>query len=602
MDRDAIRRQLARMKESDVFANAGRVTEMLEYCVERVLSDTGGDLKEYALGVDVFGRGTGFDPKNDAIVRVTAGKLRSKLAEYYQNGGAADGIYIELPKGTYVPSFTDRRRPRRYTRVAAVFAVIVFSALCLAFFSRWSSSGHHTVLVLPFANMTGNAADEFLADGLTEEVIDTLSRIEGLSVIARTSAFQFKGKQLDLREAGRRVGATLVMEGSIRRSESQLRLSAKLSRSNDGRQIWSESFDRESKDVLGLESQMARRIASKLDLLEWLPKQVNRAPVDEETFRLTMQGLHHLANGTRVGSELALKYFGEAVKRDARYAPAWTGMADAHLSASGLAQARVPDVNLALGKSAIERAIEVDPSYWQAYVSLASMKMEYEWDFKGAEQALKEALRLNPGSARAHGWYGILLSWVGRHEESIRHTQVASTLDPVSSPTVIRLANSYMFARRYDEALAIVRKNLVDFPDRWGNHLALGLILDCKGEHTAAIEAFRMVLDMSKDPYNVGPIGALAHAYAMAGKREQARRLLTQLRELSQSRYVSPMILARVYVGLGEDEHAFEELERGYRFKDPLMLWLGVDPRFDAMRSDARYEDLLRRIGIAKNQ
>ena len=600
MDADEIRQQIARMKANEVFASAGRVTDMLEYCVERVLSDTSHDLKEYALGVDVFGRGASFDPKTDAIVRVTAGKLRSKLAEYYQNGGSGDTIHIEFPKGTYVPAFTYRRQQNRYIRAGgAAAAVAVLAALCWAFVPRWNSSPHHALLVLPFANLTGNADDEFMADGLTEEVIDTLSRIEGLSVVARTSAFQFKGKSIDLREAGHRVRANLVVEGSIRRSGPRLRLSAKLSRTNDGFQIWSETFDQESKDPLDIQSRVARRIASKLDLLEWLPKQANRASVDEEVFRLTMQGFHHLGKATRTGSELALRCFEEAVKKDEKYAPAWVGLADVHASPSGLAQGRLPDTNLASAKSALDRAIQSDSSYWQAYVTLATLKIDYEWDFNEAENALKEALRLNPGAARAHGWYSVLLSWLGRTDESVRHAQISSNLDPISSPTSVRLANSYMFARRYDEALAIVRTNVADFPDRWGNYLTLGLILDFKGQHEAAIEALRKIFEISKDPDNVGPTGALAHAYGRAGKQDEARRLLAQIQGMSQSRYVSPMVLARVYVGLGETERVFEELDKGYRQKDPLMLWLGVDPRFDAVRADRRYGDLVRKIGIA---
>ena len=614
LTQDKIRDTVRRIVASNTFASSERLIRFLEFSCEQALAGKGSELKEQVLAIEVFGRDPSYDPKTNSLVRVTALKLRSKLIEYYAAEGAPEPVRIELPKGSYVPVFhiaptveTEKPpnpSPRRQIYVAAFIVGVLAIALAGFLWLRPRVDSPDSIAVLPFVNMTGDAKNDVFTDGVTEEVIDALTKVPNLNVVARTSAFQFKAKQIDIREVGRKLAVDAVLEGSVRRMDNRWRITAQLNRVSDGYHLWSETYDRELNDIFGIQEHVARAIVSKMHgsgATTSTPGLFTRQPSsDPMVYSLYLQGRQYVSMYTPKAYETAIGFFEQALARDPRYAPAYVGLADCYflLGPAQFGNRRREDT-VPLVRSLLAKAIDIDPGLGEAHVVLGRLLAEYEWNFPEAEREFRRAIELTPGAVRAHMRYGVFLSFSGRFKEGIDELRKAIRLDPLPSEPRVHLATALYLSRRYEDALKECRSTLELNPRAAGAYLTMGLAEGAKENYDAAVTALQNSLEISGGKVSIGLVGAVGYAQGRGGKVADARQTLQWMLDEYQKRpYTSPMYIARVYLGLGDTEKVFEFLEKGYEYHDPQMLWLKCDPRFDPIRGDSRYASLIKRMNL----
>lgn len=610
---DTIRDAVRRIIGSRTFASSERLIRFLEFSSEQVLAGKGSELKEQVVAIEVFGRDPSYDPKTNSLVRVTALKLRSKLTEYYAGEGADEVVRIELPKGSYVPVFrlaptVGAEKPARTSRrtlvtIAALTACLLAIGSAAFLWLRPQVGSPNSIAVLPFVNLTGDAKNDVFSDGLTEEVIDALTKIPDLRIVARTSAFQFKDKRVDIREVGRKLAVDAVLEGSVRRTDDRWRITAQLNRVSDGYHLWSETYERQRNDIFGIQDDVARAIASKLQGAAattatpgLFARQPSRDPI---VYSLYLQGRHHQSINTPKGYQTAIGFFEQAIARDPQYAPAYVGLADSHfLLGPAVSGIRGREETVPLVRTLLAKAVAIDPSLGDTHIVLGRFLAEYEWNFPEAEREFRKALELAPGAVRAHMRYGVFLNFLGRHEEAIEHLKRAIQLDPLPSEPRVHLATALYFSRRYDDAAKECRSTLEQNPRAWGAYLAMGLAEGGKENFGKAAIAFQNAQAIAGDQ-QIGLVAASGYVQGREGKLDEAQRTLQRvLDEYRKRPYTSPMFVARVYLGLGNVEKVFEFLEKAYEYRDPQLLWLKCDPRFDPIRQDSRYIALVRRINL----
>jgi eukaryotic-like serine/threonine-protein kinase len=455
--------------------------------------------------------------------------------------------------------------------------------------------------VLPFANLSSDPENEFLSDGITEEIIYTLSRVEGLRVAGRASSFALKGHTLDSATVGRRLDVHCVVDGSLRRAGNRVRVQAELVSTVDGFQLWSGRYDRDLSDVFAVQEEIAGAIVAELrtrigrGTVRGIepPASQPHAP-DGEAYELYLRGRHALAKRTTTASFDAVKLLEEAVARDPGFARAWAGLADACLTAPVYAGA-APGQAWPRAREAIERALALDPTLVEAHTSLAYGTMLYEWDWAAAEASFQRAIALNPSYAPAHHWYADFLAGRGRLEDALREMTRAHELDPLSPIVSVETAWVLALLRRGGEALAHVDAVLRDDPGFAHAYVVRGLVLQSLGDHRAAIAAHRKAMEIGG--FYSFSYSALICAYAAVGEREEALRLLAGLQERASREHVPAFAFALAYTGLGEIEKAFEWVERGVKVKDEMMAENFLDPLFDPLRGDGRYGRVMERLG-----
>jgi len=449
-----------------------------------------------------------------------------------------------------------------------------------------------SVAVLPFANLSADPDNEFFADGMTDEVINALAKVSGLRVVSRTSAFAFKGKQLDVRDIGAQLNVQAVVEGSVRRAGRRLRLSAQLTNVADGYQLWSETFDRELEDVFAIQDELSRGIVSALEirLLGTQRRALVKPSTDDlEAYTLYLKGRHYWNRRTEAALWQGLDFFQQALARDSAYAPAHAGVADSY-AILGFYSALPPTQAFPEARRAGSRALELDPTLAEARPALAYVAMYHDWEWAGAEREFRLAIALNPGYSTTHQWYGNYLSLMGRFDESVSEFSRAIALDPLSSLKSSALGWAFYFARRYGLAVEQCHRALELDGELAVAHAWLGLALEQQGAFAEAIAALRAAVRFSGR--NVGFLAALAHALGVAGEEAEARAVLAELTGLRASRYVSASDVALVYLALGERGQAIEWLERAFAERAHSMAFVNVDPRLDPLRSEPRFERL----------
>ena len=454
------------------------------------------------------------------------------------------------------------------------------------------------VAVLPFANLSSDPENEFLSDGITDEIIYTLGRVEGLRVAGRTSCFALKGQQLDSATVGRRLDVGCVVNGSVRRAGNRVRVQAELVSTGDGFQLWSERYDRDLSDVFAVQEDIAGHIVSELRVRlgrDTVSRAASPPTPDADAYEMYLRGRHALAKRTTTASFDAVKLLEEAVARDPGFARAWAGLADACLTAPVYAGA-APGEAWPRAREAIERALAIDPTLVEALTSLAYGTMLYEWNWASAEASFRRAMELNPSYAPAHHWYADFLVGRGRLEEALREMARAHELDPLSP--IVRAETAWVLAllRRGDEAIAVIDALMREEPEFAHAYVVRGLVLQSVGDHRSAIAAHRTA--MEKGGFYSFSYSALICAHAAVGERDQALRLLAGLEERARKEHVPAFAFALAYTGLGEIERAFEWVERGVEARDEMMAENFLDPLFDPLRGDARYERVLARLDI----
>ncbi|HWT02060.1 MAG TPA: protein kinase [Pyrinomonadaceae bacterium] len=491
--------------------------------------------------------------------------------------------------------------------------VILFAAVALAlaaallsywYFSR-PAGAIDSVAVLPFVNVGGDAETEYLSDGLTESLINSLTELPNLKVIARSSVFRYKGRDVDPQTVGRELGVHAVLTGRVVRMNDDLVIETELVDVDTQTRLWGERYSRKLSDIIALQDDISREISEKLRLKlsgEERRQLAKRYTESAEAYQLYWKGRYYWNKRRPEDIREAIRNFQQAIDLDPSYALAYTGLADCYVLGNLLQLSPKEAMPVAIEKT--NRALAIDPQLAEAHTSLAKIKLSYEWDWVGAESEFRRALELKPGYATAHQWYGVYLSEMGRHDESLEHRKRALELDPLSLSISTGVGRAYFWARRYDESIAHLQKTLERDPRYADTHWSFGLAYEQKEMYDEAISAYQRAISLSKTAeFPEGKpemIAALGHAYAVSGRRDDALRILEQLKELvGRQNYVSPYSIALIHAALGDKEQAFEWLERAYGERDESFIHLKVDPRLDSLRADPRLTEMLQLIKLA---
>jgi eukaryotic-like serine/threonine-protein kinase len=451
-----------------------------------------------------------------------------------------------------------------------------------------------SLAVLPLANLSRDPEQEYFASGMTDELITNLGKISALRVISRSSVMQYEGHPKPVPQIAKELNVDAVVEGSVLRSGNRVRISAQLVQANPEKNLWTESYERDLSDVLALQREVAQAIAEEVQI-ELSPQETSRLQaaraVKPDAYEAYLKGRYFWNKRDREGVAKGLQYFEQAVKLEPNYGLAYAGMADSYMILVGNYWVS-PREAFPKAKAMALKAVEIDDSISEAHTSLAQT-MELEWDWNGAEREYKRALALNPGYATAHQWFSFFLSRMARHERAIMEAKRAAELDPLSPVMSLRLAQAFYLARRYEEAKQALQKTLEVSPDFFFARHLLGVV-DLQDHKLEESIAELQTLSPGDDETKA----VLAYAYALSGRKREAKTILDALKEQSERRYVSPRLIALVCVGLNKNGEAFERLEEGYKQRDSDIPSIGVEPMFDPLRSDPRFHDLLRRMNV----
>ena len=566
---EQVRAALDRILASPGFVNSERLTKFLRYVVEATLEGHTDGLKETLLGIEVFGRKPSYDPRLDAVVRTEAVKLRARLKEYYETEGRNDRVIIDMRKGAYVPAFRLREEPTEPPAAipaapsavaqpaqgqlwkTAIAGAAVVALLCGSLWyaarkgSRADGRGAElsSIAVLPFEDLSPQHDQEYFCDGMTEEIIDALTRVGGFRVVARTSSFAFKGKQQDIREIGSKLNVGAVLEGSVRKFGNKLRVTAQLNGVSDGYHLWSETYERELKDVFSLQDEISQSIVDTLQLKLKGHAGVSRprtSPESLESYDLYLKGRYHWGRWRAEGAEKAQHYFEQAIQKDPSYAPAYAGLADSYCWL-GFFSALPPTQAMPKAKEAAMRAIELDDSLAAAHASLAYVKALYDFDWPGAEREFKRAIELNPGLSEAHFGYGIVFEAPrGKIQDAVREMRLARDLDPLSLATNTYLGFALQLDGKVDEAIGYYRKALELDASFVEAHVHLSNAYLSR----RMIPEARAELQSVKDSAPACRVDiALGTLDAMQGKRAEARQVLERWQRPPAGTYVRPTAL-----------------------------------------------------------
>jgi TolB-like protein/Flp pilus assembly protein TadD len=452
-----------------------------------------------------------------------------------------------------------------------------------------------SLLVLPLANLSQDPEEEYFADGLTEELISKLARIGALRVLSRTTAMYFKGVRKPLPEIARELQVEGVVEGTVLRSGGRVRISAQLIHAPTDTHLWAGSYERDLRNVLSLHAEVAQAIAREVQVKLTPQEQAQFAQVhsvDPEAYEAYLKGRYHWNRRRAIDFGKAVRYFQQAITKDPGYAAAYAGLADAQ-SMMGLWSLVPPEEGCGSGKVLALRALELDPSLAEAHTSLAWATLHSDYDFSAAEREFERSIELNSRSATTHLWFGMSLGLMGRYEEGYTELRRALRLEPHWSNIHFGLAFVYWSSRRYDQAIERSEKALEVDPNSVQALCWLGISYTAKSLCEPAIAALRKAVELS--PGAGVPVALLGEAYAAARRCEEARRIL---QELAKQRHAPAYFVGRIYAALGEKDEALCWLDAAYRERGEWLVLLKVDPRFDDLRSDPPFQDLLRRMNF----
>jgi tetratricopeptide (TPR) repeat protein len=436
---------------------------------------------------------------------------------------------------------------------------------------------------------------------MTDALITDLSKIGALTVISRTSSNHYKGTTKPLPDIARELHVDAVIEGSVMRAGDRVRISAQLVRGATGSNLWAESYERDLKDILVLQGEVARAITEKVEV-KVTPQERSRLggrrQVNPEAYELCLRGRYSLNTGTAGEYNKALDYFKRAIETDPAHAPAYAGLADAYYEMSSVIL--LPEDAMPRARAAARKALEIDPDLAEAHVTLAVIISQYDWDWKGAGPAYRRAIELNPGNALAHARYGLYLNILGRLDESLVEYNLARKMDPLSASIGVLISYPYVFApperRRYDRALGILQEDLEMDPHYPDVHFILGLVYEKTGQIGRAIQEDQKAAEVSGEMSFY--VGALGRIHAIAGDRDKAEEILDSLRKRSVREHISGYGIALIYAGLGDRDRAFEWLEKAVAERDELLTRARGDPQLDSLRDDPRFDALLRRMNL----
>ena len=512
------------------------------------------------------------------------------------------GLRAERPADREVdvrPTGTSRARPWLVLGcVAALALMAVTSVMLRGHTGHTSQTKIRSLAVLPLSNLSGDPTQEYLADEMTEELCGRLARIHDLRVISRTSVMRFKDTKLSVPEIAKTLGVDAVVEGSVIRQGNRIRVHAQLIRASTDEHLWADEYDGELGDVLTLESEVAQSIARRVEVKvtgEERARLVAAHHVSPEVYESYLKAEAQFGgSASQTELERSIAYFEETIGKDANFAPAYVGLAKAYERLGSVRGGAPPKETHPKMMSAARKAIELDPDLAEPHVLLAEVYQK-QWQWSDAEAEFKRALELNSNDAGAHVGYAKWLLCQGRTDEALAWVQRARELDPLGGAGItpvggVAITNGFIlfYARRYDEAIRELRN---DDPDHW----YLGLALIANGQQDEAITVLEKALGPDRNP---AVMSVLVRAYALAGRRKEALRLLDELKRRQQTSYVAAAPFVNAYLGLGDNEQALAWLERAYEEQSNMLQLIKVHPYFDPLRSDPRFVDLVHRVGL----
>ena len=646
-----VRLHLQQILDSHAFSGSKRTQDFLRLIVEHALAGEVDSLRERMIGAEMFGRPIDYDTGSDSVVRVKATEVRKRLAQYYLETDEKTEVRVELPSGSYVPRFTFepadwkirphpvvvplvvpgehvqsaqgsspvqdppshsaelvpaeqhnllQLAPQRRTRIliAAAFGLIVIASLAYLAFRKWSADfssrqGIRSIAILPLKNLSGDPTQDYFADGMTEELINDLGQVSTLRVISLTSSMSYKGTKKALPEIARELSVGGVVEGSVQREGNQVRISAQLIDARADRPIWAHTYVRDMTSVLALQGEVAQAIAD----------EISTKVTPQEQARLARQGsidpqaqdfyLHGMIQLDADDCKSAIGNFNQAVARNPGYAQAHAALANCYGRLGESGHMAYKDA-FTRQKAEATRAVELDESLPEGHAELANTAMTLDWDWTAAATEFHRALELNPNSAIVHQKYAFYLVRTGQPREALAEVERGVDLDPVSGRSFHFEGFIDYFSRQYDQALSLVKtvRGLDINPPDWS--FLLGDVYAEKGMYSESIAEF---LKSGNGPDSLGHLG---NAYARAGQAAAARKTIAELEADVAKDGIGRYEIALVYTGLGDKQNAFKWLEEAYNAHDVGLVYLKVDPCLDPLRSDPRFDDLLRRVGLGK--
>ena len=458
-----------------------------------------------------------------------------------------------------------------------------------------------SIAVLPFVDMSSEKDQDWFCDGISEEIINALTHVESLHVVARTSSFQFPGKGYDIKEIGKKLNVRTVLEGSVRKAGNRLRITAQLINIEDGYHLWSERFDREMEDVFAIQDEISLAIVEVMKV-KLLKKEkaaiVKRHTENTEAYNIYLMGHYFLNSRQEDGINKAIVYFHRALEIDPEYALPYVGIADSY-NLKGFWGFESPKDSIPKAKTAVLKAMEIDDTLGEAYNSLAFISLFYDWNWKATESEYKRAIELNPNYASTHEWYSLYLSVMGKYDEAITEAKTARKLDPLSLIINAVVGRVYMFARRFDEAIESLLLTLEINPNYQLTRLWLVESYVFKGMYNEAFSFLPKTLDEAGGATYA--LWTLGWAYAVSGQKDEALIILEKLKELSKEKYVSSIYMAYINIALGDHDSAFKLLDKAYDEREPFMSWLNAFGMFDPLRPDPRFKALLKKMGLPED-
>jgi adenylate cyclase len=587
----AVSDQLARIVNSPRFNSSPRLCRFLTHIVNRTIHGDLDNLKEFSIAVEVFDRNSEYDPNIDATVRVEARRLRAKLKEYYAGPGRNDAVLIGLRPGSYVPIFR-WLDPQPQNQPLEIGATI--------------PSGIASVAVLPFVNISPDSEQDYFCDGISEEIINLLTHVAGLKVIARSSAFQFKGMSVDVREVGRRLDADVVVEGSVRKAGNQLRITAQASETESGHHLWSQTFARELNDVFAIQEEIAQRVGGllRIHMPEARPRaHVSARDLEAETGSRVHASYRDLEAYTRYVKarvliyqqspetlRAALRQLRELIELFPDYAPAYSGIAEAngHLALFGFVSGRSVYAEM---KATVERGYALNPESGETCTVLGGVRAWYEYRRDEAYRLYDRALKLQPGLARTYRYRAMALLCQGDIEGAESGLRRSTELDPLSASDCARMAYVNYVKGDLTSAAEDIEQSFDldrDYPEA---RFYQGLLRFRQEDYGGVVEC----LSQSGFPFD---IGVLAAAYARQGRKSLARGCVERLSRLAASQYVSPLAEAFAAIGMKDFDLAFQRLNDATEDKTAFVNLLGIEPFFEPLRNDQRFTRLLKQLNL----
>ena len=541
------------------------------------------------------------EPEKPQFLETVVGKGYRFVSNVTAKGNESPPSHEDLPPPP--GSQTTRNRTRGLWLLGTASVLLFTGAVLWAVWYRIGratkpriTTSFHSIAVLPLENLSGDPSQEYFADGITDALITQLAKLHGLRVISRTSIMQYKSLRKPLSDIARDLSVDAVVEGSVSRSGNRVRVTAQLVDAHADRHLWAEEYDRDLREVLSLQSELARDIAEQVRANISSEGKLLMAPVgtvEPAAYESYLRGRSFWNQRTPAGLKQSIIHFQHAIELNPRYAEAYSGLADAY-TALGYTSYWAPKDSFPKAREFANKALQIDSNLVEARASLAYVKLYYDWDWKGGEEELQRAIAVNPNYATAHHWYSVLLTARGRHEEASSEIGRAHELDPLSVPINTDIGFELYYARRYEEAISHLRSVLQTSPKFPLAHLWLGRTYEQKGMYPEAIAEFEQAGTALKDWPVI--IAAAGHAYGRWGHKSDATAALRRMNELTREEYVTPYGIALIFAGMNDKENAIQWLQNAYEDRSHWLVWLNLDPRFDNVRSDPRFQELLQRM------